>query len=188
MVNEPIPSFEELVYKFSAQLSAYLKRMTGNASDADDLLQETLVRIARGLPQFEGRSSVKNWAYRIATYVAIDFLRKKKKNDSREFDESEMATEFDEQDRLVLDEMNDCVRDVINGLPPDYRAALVLYNLQGKSVAETAEILGISQALAKVRIHRGKTRLKEALNKKCDFYTSDQGSLRCDRKNSNKSQ
>ena len=83
---------------------------------------------------------------------------------------------------MILDEMNDCVRDVIDGLPPDYRAALILFNLQGNSVAETAKILDISIAAAKVRIHRAKARLKDALKRKCDFYTSDEGNLRCDRK------
>jgi RNA polymerase sigma-70 factor (ECF subfamily) len=176
------PSFEELVFKLSPQLTAYLRRMLGNASDADDLLQETLVRIARNLPSFEGRSSAKNWAYRIATNVAIDFLRKTKRICEDELSDVSDVSEFDEEDRLVLDEMNDCVRQVIDGLSPDFRAALVLYNLQGKSVAETAEILEISLSLAKVRIHRGKAKLREALGKKCEFYTGPEGNVRCDRK------
>ncbi len=182
MTDEAIPSFEELASKLSTQLAAYLRRMTGNAADGDDLLQETLVRIARGLPQFEGRSSVKNWASRIATNVAIDFLRKTKKADFEEFGKSEDVSDLDEEDRMVVDEMNDCVRGVIDGLPPDYRAALILFNLQGKSVAETAQILDVTVATAKVRIHRGKNRLRDALNKKCNFYSSAEGNVRCDRK------
>lgn len=181
MSEKPIPSFEELAASLSEQLTAYLARMTGNAADADDLLQETLIRIARALPTFEGRSSPKNWAYRIATNVAIDFLRKTKEGRFTEFGESEDRSNVDEEDRLVLDEMNECVRGVIDGLPPDYRAALILFNLQGKSVAETAQILDISVSAAKVRIHRAKARLKEELNRQCDFYTSDQGNVRCDR-------
>lgn len=165
--------------EISPQLASYLTSMTGNAADADDLLQETLMRIARALPCFEGRSSVKNWAFRIATNMAIDFLRKTRKADFCEFEESETESEVNEEDLLILDEMNSCVRAVIDGMPPDNRAALILFNLQGRSVAETAQILGISVASAKVRIHRAKARLKEALNRKCDFYTSDDGNLRC---------
>jgi RNA polymerase sigma-70 factor (ECF subfamily) len=180
--EKPNPSFEELATELSPQLTAYLARMTGNAADADDLLQETLMRIARALPGFEGRSSPKSWAYRIATNVAIDFIRRTRKSSFSEFGESEDRSDVDEEDRMVLDEMNDCVRGVIDGLPPDYRAALILFNLEGNSVAETAKILDISIAAAKVRIHRAKARLKEALNRKCDFYTSGEGSLRCDRK------
>jgi RNA polymerase sigma-70 factor (ECF subfamily) len=78
--------------------------------------------------------------------------------------------------------MNHCVRQVIDGLPPDHRAALVLHHLQGKTAAETAEILEISLANAKVRIHRAKARLREALENECDFYATDGGTLRCDRK------
>lgn len=182
MSEKPIPSFEELAADLGEQLTAYLTRMTGNGADADDLLQETLIRIARALPTFEGRSSPKNWAYKIATNVAIDFLRKTKKGSFTELVESEARSNGDEEDRLVLDEMNDCVREVIDGLPPDYRAALILFNLQGRSVAETAQILDISISAAKVRIHRAKARLKEELSRECVFYTSDAGNVRCDRK------
>lgn len=176
------PSFEELAFKLGPQLTAYLRRMTGNAADADDLLQETMLRIARGLPSFDGRASVKNWAYRIATNVAIDFLRKSGRAELEELSEADAVEEADDEDRLVLDEMNSCVREVIDGLPPDFAAALVLFNLQGKSIAETAEILDISRSLAKVRIHRGKAKLKEALGRSCDLYVGPQGNVRCDRK------
>jgi RNA polymerase sigma-70 factor, ECF subfamily len=180
--EESALSFEDLAEELSQPLFAYLKRMVGNSADADDLLQETLMRIAHGLPQFEQRSNAKTWAFRIATNVAIDFLRKSKKARFAEFSETDNCPDFDEDDRLVLDEMNECIRGVIDSLPPDYRAAIVLYNLQGKSVSETAKICGISISTAKIRIHRAKTRLKEALNKECDFYKSAKGDIRCDRK------
>jgi len=183
--EERIPSFEELAIKLGPQLRAYLERMVRNAADADDLLQETLMRIARGLPAFEGRASVKNWSFRIASNVAIDFLRKSAKTTVVEFDET-VADELEagpgDEERLVLDEMNRCVREVIDGLPPEYRAALILHHLQGKTLAESAEILEISLANAKVRIHRAKTRLREALGQACEFYTSEEGALHCTRK------
>jgi len=156
--------------------------MTGNAADADDLWQETMIRIANALPEFEGRSSVKNWAFRIATRVAIDFLRKSKKSVLTELDDDAECSDVDEEDRLVLDEMNSCVREVIDKLPADYRAATVLFNLHGKSVAEIAEILDISESLVKVRVHRGKALLRESLNRQCTFYTGPNGNIRCERK------
>lgn len=78
--------------------------------------------------------------------------------------------------------MNACLREVIDRLPPDYRAALVLFNLEGRTVAEVADICGISVSLARVRVHRGKARLRKALQRECDFYASAEGALRCDRK------
>lgn len=185
MPEEDVPSFERLAHSLGPELRAYLRRMVRNAADADDLLQETLLRIARGLPEFEGRASVKNWAYRIATNAAIDFLRRSTRVTLIEFDASspeEPSSDHDDEDTMILDEMNRCVREVIDGLPPQYRAALVLHQLQGKTAAEAAEILEISLANAKMRIHRAKARLREALDRECDFYTTDEGELRCDRK------
>lgn len=177
--EKPELSFEELAAELSRPLSGYLERMTGNTADAADLLQETLIRIARGLPRFERRSQAKTWAFRIATNVAIDFFRKSRKTEFVEFEESGDPSDFDDEP-LVIDEMNECIRKVIYSLPPDYRAPLILYHLEGNSIEETAEITGISVPAAKVRIHRAKARLREALEKKCDFYRSPEGKLRCD--------
>jgi RNA polymerase sigma-70 factor (ECF subfamily) len=173
-------TFEDLAIKYSKPLLAYLVRMTGNSADADDLLQEALIRMARELPRLRSPEAVKGWAYRVATNGAIDFLRKSKKVQFDEFDDESTAMHGEELDGLVVDEMNDCVRGVIDRLPPDYRAAIVLSQLQGLSVAETADIMGTSVGAAKVRIHRAKARLKESLNRECDFYTSPEGGVRCD--------
>ncbi len=180
--NNPTPSFEGIVQDLIRPLSAYLGKMVGSPSEGDDLLQETLIRIARALPKFEGRSSVKTWAFRIANHVAIDHIRKTKKAQFVEFDERDDPAEPDEDDKLVIGEMNDCIRGVINSLPPEYRSVIVLYNLERHSVDEISEITGTSVNNVKIRIHRGKKRLAEALNRKCHFYKSPEGTLRCDRK------
>ena len=173
-------TFDDIAAKYSKPLLAYLVRMTRNSADAHDLLQEALIRIARDLPRLKSPEAVKGWAYRIATNVAIDFLRKSGKVQLVELDGEADSSEIDAEEELVVDEMNECIRSVIDTLPPDYRAAIVLSNLQGLSVAETAEIMGTSVTAAKVRIHRAKAKLREALNRECDFYRSESGSLRCD--------
>jgi len=175
-------SFEEVAGEYSEALFAYLTRMTGNRADADDLLQETLMRIARALPGFEQRASIKTWVYRIATNVAIDALRKRGRSLETELEELEVADDLDEEDQLVVVEMNACVRGVIDSLPPTYRAPLVLFALEGRSVAEVAEVCEISVGTAKVRLHRAKARLRQALEAECTFYASPSGDLRCDRK------
>jgi RNA polymerase sigma-70 factor, ECF subfamily len=83
---------------------------------------------------------------------------------------------------VVVDEMNACVRQVIESLPDDYRAALVLHDLEGLSVEQTAEICGCSLPTAKIRIHRARHRLRKALQRQCDFYHDPEAVLRCDRK------
>jgi RNA polymerase sigma-70 factor (ECF subfamily) len=128
-------TFEDLAVTYSQPLLAYLVRMTRNSADADDLLQEALIRMARELPRLRSPEAVKGWAYRVATNVAIDFLRRNKRVQFEEFDDESTAVHGEELDGLVVDEMNDCVRGVIDRLPPDYRAAIVLSQLQGLSVA-----------------------------------------------------
>lgn len=180
MTSTPV-SLKTLSDELAHQLLSYLNRMVGS-SDADDLLQETLLRIANGLERFEGRTSMKNWAYRIATNVAIDHLRKEKLKVFTPIDTELQDEEDGNDERLILDEMNACVREVIDGLPPDYRAVIILFNLHEKSVKEIADILDISPALVKVRIHRGKRRLENVLQKKCTFYTGPNGAVHCDRR------
>ncbi len=90
--------------------------------------------------------------------------------------------DVDVDDRLVFDEMSECVREVIESLPEDYRAALILHDLEGLTGAETARVSGCSLATAKIRIHRARKRLKAALEKECSFYHDEESVLRCDRK------
>ena len=180
-----IPSFEDVAQNLSGPLQRYLVRMVGNTATADDLLQETLLRIARGLTNFEGRSSVKTWAFSIATRVAADHFRRPQTR-ARIVDVDEAQdlsdSDLDIDDKIVIDEMNSCVREVIDSLPEDYRAALVLHDLEGLTAAGTAEAVGCSVATAKIRIHRARSRLRKALQAECEFYRDGQNVLRCDRK------
>lgn len=179
------PSVEQVAESLSEPLLRYLVRYTGEPAVAEDLLQETLLRITRALPNFEARSSLKTWAFRIATNVAADHFRKPaNRAHIVEVDESTALSDDSQpvDDQLVVDEMNACVRQVIDGLPADYRAALVLHELEGHTAAEVAEICGSSLATAKIRIHRGRQRLRAALQNECDFYRDADNVLRCDRK------
>jgi RNA polymerase sigma-70 factor (ECF subfamily) len=180
-----IPSFEEAAEALSGPIQRYLERLVGSPAVADDLLQETLLRIARGLPEFKARSSVKTWAFSIATRVVADhFRRPHTRAVIVDVDESGPlpAPGPDLDERFVLDEMNACVRGVIDSLPEDYRAALVLHDIEGLTAAETAEICGCTLATAKIRIHRARARLKKALQDECTFYRDSENVFRCDRK------
>ena len=179
------PLFEEVIEQLSGPLQRYLGRFAGDLQNAEDLLQETLIRISRGLPGFEGRSSLKTWAFSVATRTAIDHLRKSEAGSLIvEIEDAEGLPGPDEQigDRLVIDEMNSCIREEIDSLSGDYRAAIILHDLEGLTAAETAEIMGCSLATAKIRIHRARVRLKKTLKKDCDFYRDSDQVFRCNRK------
>ena len=163
----------------------YLQRYVGDRSLAEDLQQEALLRISRGLPGFDGRSSLRTWAFAIANRVAADhFRRPERRQQIVELDEAQDAVDPDRDigERIVADAMNQCVRQVIDSLPENYRAPLILYDLEELSIEQTAEICQCSVANAKIRLHRARRRLKEALQRQCAFYRDDDGVYRCDRK------
>lgn len=177
-------SFEDVAKELSSPLARYLQRMVGDHALAEDLLQEALLRIARGLPNFDGRSSVKTWAFTIATRTAMDHFRKAG-GAARHVDEDEVPDLPDSaptpEQRLALDQMNACVREVVAALPDDYRAAILLHDFGGLSARETAAACSCSEANAKVRIHRARAKLKEALRNECTFYHDEDNVLRCHR-------
>lgn len=178
-------SFEKLAEDLSPALLSYLQRLVGDQAVADDLLQETLLRIARGLSSFGGRASVKTWAFSIATNAAADYFRHPDRRlrivDVSEADDLPDAGRGVDE-RIIVDEMNACVRQVIDSLPGDYRAALVLHDLEGLTAEQTAEICDCSLATVKIRIHRARARLRKALQEQCEFYRDTDSVLRCDRK------
>lgn len=178
-------SFENAAAELASPLLRYLERLAGNRATAEDLLQETLIKIARALPEFEGRSSVKTWAFSIASRVATDYFRRPE-NRALIVDVEAAGEPADRDaevdDRLIFDEMSGCVREVIDSLPEDHRIALVLHDLEGQTAAEIAAISGCSLATAKIRIHRARRRLKAALEQECRFYRDDANVLRCDRR------
>lgn len=179
------PDFTQLAHAYAPLLRRYLARQIGDPTSAEDLLQETLLRIARGLPGYTARASLKTWVFAIASNVVNDYLRDPARR-QRIVDIDEAAEVVDVSiavdDRLEFDEMNRCVRDVIDSLPPDYRTALILHDLEGMDGAQTAAVLGVSVGAARVRLHRARARLKAALEKSCGFYRDSEQVLRCERR------
>lgn len=180
-------SFEEVAGRLTPPLRRYLEHFLDDASLADDLLQETLLRISKSLSAFEGRSSLETWAFGVATHTAIDHLRRSSAGSrvvAIEEGDALPSGADDVDEPLIVDEMSSCVRAEIDSLPGHYRAALVLHDMEGKTAQQTAEICGCSLATAKIRIHRARARLKMALQEDCSFYYDRQQRLRCDRKSS----
>lgn len=176
---------DDVLAEVAQPVLRYLERYVGNRAIAEDLQQETLVRVARGLVAFAGRSSVKTWALSIANRVAADYFRHPDRQARIVALDEAMevaAQDPDIDERLIEDEMSQCVRQVIDSLPANYRAALILHDLEGLSAEQTARICACSVANAKIRIHRARDRLREALGRQCAFYHAEDGVYRCDRK------
>ncbi len=184
MAESTIP-FDAAAREVSRAVLDYLVRYVGDRTVAEDLLQETLIRMDKGFASFEGRSSIKTWAFSIASRVAADYLRHPdRRAQVLDLDEAEAVADpsLSVDERLVIDEMDDCIRKTIDSLPDSYRTALILHDLEGLSAEQVREICECSLVTAKIRIHRARLRLKDALAKRCTFYRSEDAVFRCDRK------
>lgn len=190
--------FEEIYTTFHPKILGYLSRMLGG-NEAEDLTQEVFVKVDKALKEFRGEARVSTWIYRIATNAALDRLRsssfKQKEKECMPGDSSdESMTETEDMDvwtgekkpgaeqQLIRQEMNRCIRNYIEQLPEDYGTVLVLSEVEGFKNREIAEILEVSLATVKIRLHRARARLKESLGRHCNFYLDERSELACDRK------
>ena len=183
---------ESLYARHHGTILRYLHRLTRDRDRAEELAQETFLRVGRGLDQFRGDSKITTWIYRIATNVYLDEYRKTPlPTPSSEEGETAAGEPSGSParslpklaDRLFEEsEMGSCIREVIDGLPPDHRTAIVLHDLQGLPNKEVARILECSLDAAKIRVHRARRRLRARLAEGCDFYHDEENVLRCDRK------
>ena len=186
--------FKAIHASYRPRILRYLTRLVGQ-SEAEDLTQEVFVRVSRGLPDFKGEAKLSTWIYRIATNVAIDRSR------SRSFKEARSGKAISHQEesaedscalpdekspsverRLMREEMSSCVQNYIDALPENYRAIVTLSDIEGLSNQEIAEVLGLTLDTVKIRLHRGRAKLKTKLETGCRFDRDEEDTLVCDPK------
>lgn len=156
-----------------------LARIAG-AQNAEDLNQIVFAKAANALPQFRGEARASTWLYRIAVNVAADWLRSRAAREAKlteRLPDAETGTHPAAADhppspeqRLAGKDMRDCIRAEIAKLSEVSRDVLMLGELGGLSDAQVAQVLGISPANAKVRLHRARAQLKKAIAARCEFY------------------
>src|SRR5437763_1324717 len=163
-------AFRLLVDRHSHAVFRVAYRMTGNEHDADDVVQETLLRAYRQLGRFEERANFGTWLHRIAINCSLDLLRARGRADKHyggDPEEAELtgAAKADaEQDRLLLSsELQEQVKAAMQRLSGNERTAFVLRHFEGMPVEEIGKTLGIQVNAAKHTIFRAVRKLREAL-------------------------
>jgi len=149
-------------------------KMVSNVQDAEDILQETFIKAFNNIDQFEGRSKISTWLYRIAVNESLMLLRKRKGNTVQ----LDLPIETDDGDlipRQIVDwcclpekelmntETRDYIQEAVKTLSDANRAAFILRDVEGLSTQETAEALDISESAVKVRLMRARMQLREEL-------------------------
>lgn len=183
-------SAEQVIVEFRPLIQGLVGRLVP-AADVDDVTQEVCLKLSRALPQFRAKSTARTWVYRVARNAALDRLRgrahrQRSRTDALPEENAplpEAAVERrDAAGHLQREEMNDCIRQYLTRLAPDYREVLELKDLAGLTNLQIAERLGVSLETAKVRVHRARAALRRELEARCDFYQGDSGNLACDRR------
>ena len=164
-----------LVDTYSAQIYRLGLKMLANPQDAEDVLQNTFMKAMQALPNFEGRSSLSTWLYRIAVNEALMSIRRSKpevsavvKSNDGEEDE-ELLTSFTDwcclpESELMSSEAFGYLDTAIAMLSEKLRLVFVLRDLEGLSIRETSEALDISEATVKTRLLRARLKLREILS------------------------
>lgn len=176
--------YEKYYKKVHIHVSKILK-----SSDIDDIVQEIFIKISQGLPNFQGKSKISTWIHKITINHCIDIKRKRKAIHS--YINSTIESEYIEdtpcdcegiESKLIKTEMNNCIKKYILLLPECFGDVVMLRDIEGFSNKEIAEKLSIPIDLVKIRLHRGRLKLKNILIKQCCFFYNENNLLACIKK------
>ena len=160
------PTWEEIVEQHSARVYRLAYRLTGNVHDAEDLTHDVFVRVFRSLSSYTP-GTFEGWLHRITTNVFLDKMRRKQRiRFDALTDESaaRLPSRGPGPEQAYHDShFDDDVQLALDALPPDFRAAVVLCDIEGLSYEEIAATLGVKLGTVRSRIHRGRAQLREAL-------------------------
>ena len=171
-------AFSRLVEAYQDRIYGYLSRMLSDPDEAEDVAQEVFVRAYRSLGKFRGASSFHTWLYRIASNLAIDVARRRKRQDNSVYSlDASVEVGEDEYDRDIPDdsgapdqlteqrEVREIVRQVVDELPEKLRDVVILYELQGESYEDIASILDVPLGTVKSRLFNARGQLKKKLQR-----------------------
>jgi RNA polymerase sigma-70 factor (ECF subfamily) len=166
-------AYRELVERFQRPVYTVAFRMLRSAEDAEDVTQETFVRVFRALDRYDPARSFEAWLFTITTRLSIDLLRRRKVRPVslvRRDAESDEEQHIDVEDPgLRPDELASHAEEerktksLIDSLPPHYRVVVVLRHQQDLSYEEIAEVLHLPLGTVKARIHRARALLKDRI-------------------------
>ncbi len=160
-----VPTWEEVAHSYGAFLYGLAYRLTGNHQDAQDVVQEVLLRVRRGLRSYQP-GNFEGWLSRITTNTFLDQVRRQQRRPTVPLpDEPDRfapgSTDLDAE--IAARDLPDHLQVLLGELSPDHRAPVVLKDVMGYSYEEIADMLDVPIGTVRSRIHRGRGRLRQAL-------------------------
>jgi RNA polymerase sigma-70 factor, ECF subfamily len=170
-----MPSWDELVRQHADRVYRLAYRLSGNQHDAEDLTQETFIRVFRSVQNYQP-GTFEGWLHRITTNLFLDMVRRRSR--------IRMEALPEDYDRVPADDPNPeqiyhdsrlgpDLQAALDSLPPEFRAAVVLCDIEGLSYEEIGATLGVKLGTVRSRIHRGRQALREYLANHPDAFAED---------------
>jgi RNA polymerase sigma-70 factor, ECF subfamily len=170
------PTPESIFREYTPRIYSLARRMLGSDSDAEDVTQDVLLQVVRNLHSFRGESALSTWLHRVTVNAALAHRQKRAAREGRQshqpveaFVETEHVQaparrwSIGPEEAALTHETQQLIEAAIAGLPEAYRDVFVLADVEGLHNAEIAEMLGLSVAAVKSRLHRARLTMRQAL-------------------------
>ena len=161
------PTWDEVVREHADRVYRLAYRLTGNQHDAEDLTQETFVRVFRSLASYRP-GTFEGWLHRITTNLFLDMVRRRARirMEALPDDSDRIPGTGPEPEQVFSDtHLDPALQRALDQLPPEFRAAVVLCDVEGLSYEEIGATLGVKLGTVRSRIHRGRAALRAALER-----------------------
>ena len=162
-------------HTLESKLRPFVARRVPSAADADDVLQDLFLRMQRGLPKLREEERFGPWVYQVARSAIAEHQRQSARHPLHTGQVAEVALELDLDDSAVERELATCLSLFVASLPSPYAEALTLTELEGRTQAEAAALLGISLSGMKSRVQRGRAQLRDAFEACCRIALDARG-------------
>ena len=169
--GEKMSGFEELYRKHYRRVYSICLRMTGNVAEAEDLTQEVFIQLHRKLSSFRGESAFTTWLHRLTVNQVLMHFRKRSVKSELTTEDGEMPDSIDPdtinpEAMPIIDRIS--LESAIAQLPPGYRTAFVLHDVEGYEHEEIARILGCSPGTSKSQLHKARLKLRRLIQERAE--------------------
>jgi len=169
-----VRAFDQLILKYRERLYAIVYNLTANREDASDLTQEAFIKAFRSIANFKGDSSFFTWLYRIAINASLTHLKRSRlrryfsfENLEQEVAQSELiealADKTHSDKSTLINELQEKLNEALQRLSPNHRTVVVLFEIEGLSHQEIAQVMECSEGTVRSRLHYAKLQLQSFL-------------------------
>jgi RNA polymerase sigma-70 factor, ECF subfamily len=169
--GEKMSGFDELYRKHYRRVYSICLRMTGNTAEAEDLTQEVFIQLHRKLGSFRGESAFTTWLHRLTVNQVLMHFRKRSVKSELTTDDGEIPDTIDPvtinpEAMPIVDRIS--IESAISQLPPGYRTAFILHDVEGYEHEEIAKILGCSPGTSKSQLHKARLKLRRLIQQRAE--------------------